>query len=77
MGTLSSTFLALILMGKHAIASDLLKADGNAKDNKMSFYGYIGIVGHLEKDDFDTRNKTLVKSTNDIETITDGLVHGA
>jgi hypothetical protein len=37
-----------------------LQADGNAKDNKKLFYGYIGIVGDLEKVDFDTKKRTLV-----------------
>jgi len=57
--------------------SDLLQADGDAKDNKKPFYGYIGIAGDLEKVDFDTKKRTLVKSRKDIEAITDGPVHGA
>lgn len=56
--------------------SDLLQADGNVKDNKKQFYGYIGIAGDLEKVDFDTKKRTLVKSRKDIEAITDGPVHG-
>lgn len=35
--------------------SDLLQADGNARDGKKPFYGYIGIAGDLEKVDFDTK----------------------
>lgn len=57
--------------------SDLSQADGNAKDDKKPFYGYIGIAEDLEKVDFDTKKRTLVKSRKDIEAITDGPVHGA
>eukprot|EP01018_Ginkgo_biloba_P033071 Gb_05458 [translate_table: standard] len=48
---------------------DLVRIDKETKEKKRVLYGYIAIAGDLEKVDFDTRKRTLVKTRKDIETI--------
>ncbi|GLJ45371.1 hypothetical protein SUGI_0955100 [Cryptomeria japonica] len=53
-----------------------LQDDRHVENGKI-FYGYTGIAGDLDKVDFDTKKRSLVKSRKDIEAIACDPVLGA
>lgn len=53
---------------------DLVETDEKTKLKKRVLYGYIAIAGDMDKLDFDTRKRAVVKSMKDIEATPDGLV---
>eukprot|EP01018_Ginkgo_biloba_P023295 Gb_30397 [translate_table: standard] len=53
---------------------DLVQTDEKTKAKKRVLYGYIATAGDLEKVDFDTRKKAVVKSRKELDTTADGPV---
>lgn len=51
---------------------ELVETDEKTKLKKRVLYGYLAIVGDLEKLDIDTRKRALVKSKKDIDATADG-----